>query len=478
MRHVRLRSLFYTSVAFACVQTPLSGAIPAEKDAATLFPSPSSGPVHDQDDQEKEGLDSVDSVDHSHSVDSVDSVDPADPADEPPPHTSEQEPEGGRDSEEQTGPKKKDPPATVGYGAKGVRIETTDGKFQTNIQWRAQLRYSYPFDADLDEPDDYQGLESSTFRISRARLKVGGHAFQPWLKYFMEYDLRNNRLLTLRMTLEKVSWFRFRVGQFKVPYNRERVDSSAKQQFADRSIANRVFTFDRQPGAQVFGRIMPGTRGDSWYWGGVFTGTGRGSSANDDGKMLWVGRYQWNFLGRDAPFTQTDVEHTEKPAGSFAFAAATNRSQFTRFSSSGGGQLPGFEDGLPGQYTLKQWMGEAVFKYRGFSFQHEYHWKRIDDEIKKTRTDLRGAYAQAGYFLHYWIAPIPKPLEAIARFAFVDSNDAVSDDVFRALSLGINWFFIGHRNKLTFDVTRMSLQQRGLSDLSDVRFRLQWDVSF
>ena len=318
---------------------------------------------------------------------------------------------------------KEEPPIRVSYGSKGLKIATRDGRFETNIQWRAQLRYSYPFDADPDEPDEFDALESSTFEISRARFKVGGHAFGSWIKYYTEFDLRNSRLLTLRMTLAKHPWLQLRVGQFKAPYNRERVDSSGKQQFVERSIVNRVFTVDRQQGASLFGHLLPGTLGDSWYFTGVFTGTGRGGGTNEGGSMMWVGRYQWNFLGRDLPFSQTDVEHHEEPAGSLALAAATHRSSFTRFSSSGGGQLLGFESGAPGQYTIRQMMEEAAFKYRGFSLQHEYHWKRIDDKVNGTRSNLRGTYIQMGYFPQGLIRVLPKPLEAIFRLAdFANAN--------------------------------------------------------
>ena len=373
---------------------------------------------------------------------------------------------------------KPEPPVTVGYGSKGFKIATQDGRFETNIQWRAQLRYFYPFDVDPDEPDEFDALGSSTFRISRARLKVGGHAFRSWLKYYTQFDLRNSRLLDLQITLAKHSWLQLRVGQFKAPYNRERVDSSGKQQFVERSIVNRVFTVDRQQGASLFGHLMPGTPGDSRYFTGVFTGTGRGGGPNEGGRMMWVGRYQWNFLGRDLPFSQTDVEYRKKPAGSLAFAGATHRSRFTRFSSGGGGQLLGFEEGAPGQYSIGQMTGEAAFKYRGFSLQHEYHWKRINDNVNGTRTVLRGSYIQTGYFPHGLIASLPKPLEVTFRFAFVDRNDAPPIDFLREYTFGLNWFFVQHRNKLTFDVSRIILEQAGGSDRSDVRVRFQWDVSF
>jgi phosphate-selective porin OprO/OprP len=43
-------------------------------------------------------------------------------------------------------------------------------------------------------------------------------------------------------------------------------------------------------------------------------------------------------------------------------------------------------------------------------------------------------------------------------------------------TLGANWFFNGHRNKLTLDVSYLAIDD-SLEDESDVRLRLQWDVS-
>ena len=77
----------------------------------------------------------------------------------------------------------------------------------------------------------------------------------------------NNRLLTADVTIARFEGLQFKFGQWKANYSRERVDSSGKQQFAERSIVNRVFTLDRQKGAMVTGRLMKGTLGDSrYYW--------------------------------------------------------------------------------------------------------------------------------------------------------------------------------------------------------------------
>jgi hypothetical protein len=141
------------------------------------------------------------------------------------------------------------------------------------------------------------------------------------------------------------------VGQWKANFNRERAASSGEQQFAERSIVNEVFTIDRQQGLMLMGHVFRGSPFDAWYHAGVFTGMGRGGGSNDDQRMMWLGRYQWNLLGRDLDPEEGDFERSPRPVAALAAAAARNRSPFTRFSTSGGGELPGWER-TPGQHEV------------------------------------------------------------------------------------------------------------------------------
>ena len=393
-------------------------------------------------------------------------------------------------------------PVKLGYGSKGFEIRTRDGKYSTQIQWRVQMRYSHPISGDPDEgeflgSDQVTDQSESTFQIRRARIKVGGHGYKPWIKYYFEYDFPSSRLLDWRIMIEKYKWLQLRVGQWKVNYNRERVDSSGKQAFVERSIVNPTFTLDRQVGAMLYGHLFPGTPGDSWYYAGVFTGRGRGQ-VNDDGRMLWMGRAQWNFLGRDLKFSQTDVEFHEKPTGSIAFAGYHDRSNCTRFSGSGCGTLnstifPGgsnADSSANGRYTLIGMMEEFAFKWRGFDLQHEYHWKQVENDQfdpnnpsigTLPQVNLMGSYVQAGFFPHHLISnSVPENLHMGFRYAFVDPNIFTPFDLNQEYTFVINYFFAGHRNKLTFDTSRLTLDNSpadgGFQAIQ--RFRLQWDISF
>jgi hypothetical protein len=384
-------------------------------------------------------------------------------------------------------PESKKKPSLFKYGRSGLQIGEKDkGRFSAEVNIRSQMRFSSPFRDAPRRESQFGGEGEQDFRFQRARFKVEGHAFTPWIDYKYEHDLVGNRLLDAQMTIGKWESLQFRFGQWKADYSRERMDSSGKQQFADRSIVNRTFTLDRQKGATVLGRLMKGTVGDSRYYVGVFAGNGRGfrtpSGAakldHSDGSPLVMARYQWNFLGRDVGHSQSDLEYNEKPAAALAFGAARNRSRYTRFSSSGGGQLDGFEPGQPGQYALRQFMEEATMKYRGLSLQHELHWKSVEDTVTTNMTHMRGAYVQAGYFFHHMLPQIPKQLEVGTRYAMVDPNRGQVNDRQKELAFVVNWFFDGHRDKVTFDTSRFSLAQREESDLKDTQVRLQWDVSF
>jgi phosphate-selective porin OprO/OprP len=356
---------------------------------------------------------------------------------------------------------------------KGLAFKSNDGNFLMELGLRFQFRYSYPQESDSVNGSNeltFDDKDTSSFRVRRARLKMGGHAFTPWLKYYFEYDTPSNTLLDWRVDFAKFEWATLRVGQWKVNYNRERVDSSGNQQFVDRSIVNAPFTLDRQTGVMLSGAFFKSTPGYIIYNIGVFTGTGLNQTHNDDKHMLYVARLQWNFLGRDLPFSQSDTEYTELPTASLAFGAAQNRSD--RFTFPGTSRAAGVRDG---EFEIKQAVEELAFKYRGFSLQHEFHIKNVENRFTGQETTLMGTYVQAGYFPHYVIDFIPRPLEVAFRYAVVDPNDTISNDVLRAQTVAINWFFEGHRNKLTLDASHYSADGR---DAKEDQIRLQYDISF
>ncbi|MBC8284286.1 MAG: porin [Nitrospinae bacterium] len=378
---------------------------------------------------------------------------------------------------------------------KGFHFESQDGNFSTNLQWRAQMRFSSGNRSDPTEESDISGPRTvQDFELRRVRMKIGGHGYK-YVKYYFEIDLQpsrsqssssansSGRVIDWRIDVQPYEWFGFRVGQWKINYNRERVDSSGRQTFVERSIVNSVFTIDRQVGVLLKGRLNKGTAADFRYYAGIFNGEGRSVQNTSDSMMKMV-RFQWNPLGRDLKWRQSDVKRHEKPTLSLAGAWAGNKSGCTRWSSSGCGNLDGLprSDTNPDKYDINQYVAEVAYKHQGFALQSEYHWKIIGDAETLENHEMEGAYVSVGYFFNEVIPAIPEELELAFRYAYVDepnSTRTIQENKRQEFTWGANYFIAGHGNKITADFSYLTLDDRRLDDRFDeTRFRLQWDISF
>ena len=360
---------------------------------------------------------------------------------------------------------------TYTYNYKYPGLILTTPNFTSTIKLRAQLR------ATSEQSSSTAFNESDELRtqdINRARVKIGGKAGSDNLTYYTEYDFPSSRLLDLRFTLEtNRDWLNLRVGQWKVPYNRERIDSSGKQQFADRSISNRWFTLDRQRGVAVFGRLAAGRLFDSTYHLGLLEGTGRNGDGDAE-QPMWLARWDWHMTGNVLAFSQSDVKQREKSAGVISLLTNSYRGPYTAFSSGGGGQLPGYLEGADDQYRVRQYALESAFHYRGFSWQQELHQKEIRDTVNGFSQTARGGYAQVGYFPNALWPSLPHQLEIAVRYAKVDPATSRHSTEQTEVTIAVNWFFSGHDSKLTVDYSR------GKGDILNFGasyriVRLQWD---
>jgi phosphate-selective porin OprO/OprP len=359
---------------------------------------------------------------------------------------------------------------------KGFEFHFDKDKHMFYIDFRGQFRASYPRNNFLTNDDDFSD-EDISLGINRARIKFGGYVGRPEFNFYLEQDLKGGNLLDFRAQIEKIPFLKFRVGQWKSRYSRERIISSGKQTGLERSLINRIFTIDRQQGASLYGTIDGGGAANFNYWAEVLTGNGRGSSLGDDDDLMYMLRLQWNPNGEELGFSGSDLKFHKKVITSIAVAGVTNTSPYTRFSTSGGGQLYGFENGIEGQYKIDQFLFETAFKYRGLSFDQEFHIKKIDDRVNLEETILMGNYFQVGYFFHYLFPKFPKSLEVFARQAYYDPDTDLSGNNNHEYSMGLNWFFKGHKNKLTIDYSYINFNQFDIEEHVDQMVRIQWDVS-
>ena len=88
----------------------------------------------------------------------------------------------------------------VSYGEKGFELRSNDNNYLLQLEWRGQFRFAYPTDNDPQNFNDFN-KNSVHLWINRARMKVGGYSFKPWIKYYLEYELASSNLLDFRLMI-------------------------------------------------------------------------------------------------------------------------------------------------------------------------------------------------------------------------------------------------------------------------------------
>lgn len=366
----------------------------------------------------------------------------------------------------------------VSYGKKGFEFATNDDNYKLQLQARFQFRYATPYDFNPVNHTTLMQPSRQILKINRARLKVGGNAYKPYLKYYFEYELNRGALLNYTVAIEKWDWLKFKLGQWKIEYNRERIISSGKQSMVDKSLVNQYFTLDRQQGITVYGNFGNDRLANFSYWAAVLTGAGRSARANPTNDLMYSARLQWNFCGEEMIFEGSDTEIHQKGIGSIAVAGATYSGPYNIFSSSGGASIYDVQDSIRPLYDVNQINFETAYMKRGFAWQSEAHLKIVDDVVNNTTSNLAGMYFQAGYFFNQVMPRFPEKLEIAGRYAVYTPEFDTRDVVHNEYSLAVNYFFKGHANKLTAEITRFEFDDPLLGMDGRYRFRVQWDISF
>lgn len=108
----------------------------------------------------------------------------------------------------------------------------------------------------------------------------------------------------------------------------------------------------------------------------------------------------------------------------------------------------------PGQYRINQYNIESALIYKGFSWQSEWHHKQILYRLNNNAaTKMTGYHLQAGYFFRGIADWIPQNLEFATWFSEYKPNVNYSFNKQRETTFAFNWFFTGHRIKLTTELS-------------------------
>ena len=372
----------------------------------------------------------------------------------------------------------------VTYGDDWLQMQTPGGGFSALIGWRNQIRFTTPFSSAPEDAEDVDDTSSRDFRLNRSRLKAEGHAFTRRLTYTFQADFVEERVRDLNVSYEAREWLQVRAGWWKIEHLLERIQSSGAQQLVDRSILDRWFTLGRQGGVQIHGRV-----GGSSGWGGhYYVGAFRNVDA-DGGSALpvWLARYEWSWAGRELEDReQGDPDASDDLRLTLGSSVVRTEGAYAFYSGAGLGEslpvpgLPDEDDLAPSaaRYRTRQYAGDVVAKWRGASVQGELHRKDVHAVQTDTRRTVLGGYVMGGILASTLWSRAPRPLEFSARIALVDPATESDDDLQQERMVGANWYIQGHRSKVSVDVTRLLYATPTTTRATDLRTRVQWEVTF
>jgi hypothetical protein len=257
----------------------------------------------------------------------------------------------------------------------GFTITSDDGQSLINLRIRAQLRATQQV-----VPED-RTEDSTTFSARRLRLmargKMKGDDWHYYVQFgFANQDMERDRPIPLRdaiLTYNGWKDIKFSFGQMKVPFNRQRLNSSSALQMVDRSIVNGELNLDRDVGIQMFTHNLFGFYDKIGVNVGVFGGDGRNRTASGNG-VLTIGKITYypfgNFLNNrlagvdDELLSEGDFRRYTTPKLAISIGGGVNQNTNRDLSTLGNVyQFARFD------YTHQ--LAELMLKWYGWTFSTE-----------------------------------------------------------------------------------------------------------
>lgn len=362
---------------------------------------------------------------------------------------------------------------------KGFTMTSPDEKFKLSLGGRLQTRFTL-----TDADDSAKTTAASKWEVRRMKFWMKGYAYTKDLTYLLQVDFVNGG----SSKLIEHAYFNYRLldevqllsGQTKVPFGRQWLNSSASQQFVDRSAASDAFRPGYDIGAKLHGDIAKGL---ATYEFGVYGGAGQSATRSSSGATTAnaiAARVAVNPFGK-MPYSESDLDNSPKPLLSIGAnyygntlkktsATALETNNITLAGSNGwlGKGISTFTTGE--KIDAETWGFDAAFKWHGFSAQGEYLAGQANGTASNKNLRAEGFYAQAGYCI------IPKTLEAAIRYSFVDPNRSKANDLTTDIQGAISYYFDKHNLKLQGDITDTHDQSKGKTD--DMIYRLQAQIIF
>ncbi|MFD1552045.1 porin [Putridiphycobacter roseus] len=381
---------------------------------------------------------------------------------------------------------------------KGLQFVGKDSSYTMKIGVRFQTLFINQWSVrndDLNYVEDY----SSNFLIRRWRLKFDGIVYSPKIKYKLELGLSNRDIgaannpqtnFASSIVLDAyIDWnfyrnFSVKIGQTKLPGNRERVISSANLQFVDRSLLNSTFNIDRDIGLQFHHHFKLGNNFIIQETAALTQGEGRNVTAGNQGGFDYTFKVEFLPFGKFASkgdYVGSAVKYEAKPKLSVSAAYDINDK-----ASKEGGQLGAYIliNDFNNAKTLHTLFIDFMFKYKKLSIMGEYALKDTEDGNPNVFEDDNeiGTYdVGSGYNLSAgWM--FDKNVELALRYTAIEKDIVVGNSM-KEYTLGFSKFFNAHKFKFQTDLSyrdnyypNTTFENKGKND--NIYWRLQFEVHF
>ena len=361
---------------------------------------------------------------------------------------------------------------------KGIKMVAKD----SSIALKFGLRFSTLYEG-FYTPENNQYIDNLLIR--RFRLKFDGFVVSPKLVYKVEIGVSNRDIGGVseftndaaRLILDAVlKWnfagnFTLWFGQTKLPGNRERVVSSQKLQFVDRSLLNSRFNLDRDIGLQLHYRHKLG-RAVVREILSVSKGEGRNItvpnlSGNDYTVRVEV--LPFGNFAKKGDYFESDLVREKTPklafGGTYDYNVGATRVR---------GQLGSF---LDESRDLKSLHLDAIYKHNGFSAMTEYADRNTKGSAIVER-DSTGAVTQSFYtgkaFTGQAAYLFKNNFEIAGRYTTLVNDVETERTDEKQYTLGFSKYIVGHSLKAQTDITL-----RDRVDTPDLwMFRFQVEIAF
>ena len=375
----------------------------------------------------------------------------------------------------------------------GLVFETKRGNFSVRYRTLIQLQFS---------ATDQNNNTDTNFFFRRIRLKFDGHVLRPWLTYRLQLSRDDVKLgqggdgsgVEFKDFYIDAVYFEKifpRIGQFKVPFNREQLSSGSALLLVERSIVNTEFSLGRKLGGALYGILGNHVA----YGAAVFTSpaTDDTADASSVDTETFAGRLQLNFGGtleysNGGYPTGGDYalvpDFTKVPVFVFGTAVVYLPSLSVKENEGDSGALIErfIELGIS-KGNVVSVTGDAAYKLPMFNVEAAYLGRWIEPEIGGGGTVYdQGLRIQTGLFL------VPDTIEMAGRWAYIfyDTSPGVAEvgealrDTSSELTTGIN-YYISKSNKWKLQLSYSFLNDtftQGAPDTDQKGLRIQFQALF